>query len=60
MYGWLRDPQMRKGRFCRVCKCEFFGEGEVCERCWGRLRNFEFVGRAHGRADPVSKPERLQ
>ena len=33
MYGWLLDPQMRRGRFCRVCKCEFFGDGEVCARC---------------------------
>jgi len=37
MYGWFRDPQLRKGRFCRVCRCEFFGSGEVCTRCAERM-----------------------
>ncbi len=37
MYAYMHDPQTERGHFCEECGCEFFGEGDICQRCADRM-----------------------
>ena len=37
MYYYMHDPQTENGHFCEICKTEFFGKGDICQRCRSRM-----------------------
>ncbi len=41
MYYFGYDPQTAKGHYCASCRCECFGENELCPKCLDRLDDEE-------------------
>lgn len=41
MYAYMHDPQTEVGNLCEICGCEFFGDGDICQKCERLLEEYD-------------------